>query len=55
MLETLDFKGKGAFHHCLVQKGLSMLFVEQSSHGAWSVLLNVGAKPLTGLHCNLVI
>lgn len=31
-LKTPDFKGKGAFHHSLVQQGLSMFFVEQPSH-----------------------
>ncbi len=31
-LKIIDFKGKGAFHHFLVQEGLSMFFVEQPSH-----------------------
>lgn len=31
-LEPLDFKGKAAFHHFLVQWGVSMFFVEQPSH-----------------------
>ncbi len=38
-LEPLDFKEKGAFHHFLVQYGLSMFFVEQPSHVETVVLI----------------
>ena len=46
-LETLDFKGKGAFHHSLVQWGLSMFFVEQPSHVETVVLMS---KVSPGVH-----
>ena len=39
-LETLDFKGKGAFYHSIVQQGLSMFFVEQPSHVETVVILS---------------
>ena len=43
-LEPLDFKGKGAFHHFLVQYGLSMFFVEQPSHVECVVLITRKAQ-----------
>ena len=46
-LETLDFKGKGAFHHFLVQEGVSMFFVEQPSHVETVVLMS---KVNPGVH-----
>lgn len=38
-LETLDFKGKSAFHHSLVQWVLSRLLVGEPSHVESVVLL----------------